>query len=854
VFIVHDLNEDNSTDINLYNSERNSETGETQATQKSGKRVVQYHFLDWQDQCGSAAVVGLLDFHMKVKMEKKMFEEKTGIVGPMVIHCSAGVGRTGSFALLDSCLEQLEQQNQVNVCNMLAHLRYHRTNIVQSSEQYNFIYKILATAVTARKHGLADFIKIGESFDSFEHTMSLTENNQFEENRNNNDDDAVVVQKSVGIQKLGDIKKFEEIQKLGDVIKKVSSSRGSTTSSGPISTTSSEKTLLTTKTDGKIKSSSPKNTPENPSLATQSSNPIIPSSKTPSSTISNSTPATTTQSSTTPSPPTIKNKSSRELVKKWAQSLQESLNENDLEQFEEVQRPEPEFAMVKGVSSNHEFHLSRWKSKGSTHSQDLTAIRESENNYSQLWDYCWENGVSLVICFKNGKKNMKNSKNKNTAGSNSNHIFPSLESRFDETGPWKTKKLGLAVTVESVQKSRKASKNKKVARQNSKSPPKSEYDKTSFDLTTQKPQTNKNSAFQPYRPTKITPVSRPMTENMTPSEKATTPTSQNSSNNSFFPETKSYELAKFLVTSEEGNINKSKRVVYWEVDSSKLSHNYLDSLLTEILECYMGDRSKISRTPAATDPETVQNNEIVRKPTVQSPFVGYILPALYTDETKNFQTTTCTSTSSSQRVSPKTVSTTTSLMNERMFIVNDHKSAIIGSKSSQRSSMSSQTGSIRQSPSIDYHASCNYPTTPIKPKHHNPPVLFIDETYENLENANLQDKFERPGKNSKYQDSKFSETRDSVQTPCNKNQWGLQISAMIAVTQLLSDFEFMERLLHYHNGNREVVINYAVFVTLKKFSEQPLGGNTPNYTSIKWICTKVLLYLERCNHPIPTSK
>jgi hypothetical protein len=33
-----------------------------------------------------------------------------------------------------------------------------------------------------------------------------------------------------------------------------------------------------------------------------------------------------------------------------------------------------------------------------------------------------------------------------------------------------------------------------------------------------------------------------------------------------------------------------------------------------------------------------------------------------------------------------------------------------------------------------------------------------------------------------------------------------------------------------------------------------LGGNTPNYTSIKWICTKVLLYLERCNHPIPTSK
>jgi len=693
----------------------------------------------------------------------------------------------------------------------------------------------------------------------------LTEYTKFEENNNNNND--AVVQKLVGIQKLGDIQKFEEIQKLGDVIKKVSSSRVSTTSSGPVSTTSSETTLLTTKTDGKIKSSSPKNTPENPSLTTQSStiqnSIIIPSSKTtPSSTISNSTPTTTTLSSTTPSPPTIKNKSSRELIKKWAQSLQESLNENDLEQFEEVQRPEPEFTMVKGVSSNHEFHLSRWKSKGATHSQDLTAIRESENNYSQLWDYCWETGVSLVVCFKNGKKkNTKNSKDKHTAGSNSNHIFPSLESRFDETGPWKTKKLGLAVTVESVQKksrrpiadpvqkSRKSLKNKKVARQNSKSPPKSEYNKAAspLDLTTQKPQINQNSAFQPYRPTKITykPVSRPVIS----SETATTPTSQNSSNNSFFPETKSYELAKFLVTNEEGNINTSKQVVYWEVDTSELSQNYLDSLLTEILECYMGDRSKIRQVPAATDPETVQNNEIVRKSTVQNPFVGYILPALYTDETKNFKTTTCTSTSSSQRVSPKTVSTTTSLMNERMFIVNDHKSAIIGSKSSQRSSMSSQTGSIRQSPtSSDYPPPLD-PTTPSKPKSHNPPVLFIDETYENLENTNLQDKFpEISGNNSKYQDSKFSETnRDSVQTPCNKNQWGFQISAMIAITQLLSDFEFMERLLHYHNGNREVVIKYAVFVILRKFSEQPLGGNTPNYTSIQWICKKVLHYLEKCN-------
>jgi hypothetical protein len=187
-----------------------------------------------------------------------------------------------------------------------------------------------------------------------------------------------------------------------------------------------------------------------------------------------------------------------------------------------------------------------------------------------------------------------------------------------------------------------------------------------------------------------------------------------------------------------------------------------------------------------------------------------------------------------------------------MFVVNDHKSAIIGSKSSQRSSMSSQNGgSVRQSPTSSEVSPFGPESTGFLQPGYKAPILFIDEIYENLEDSNFQDKNNNNNRyqdnnNNKYQDSKFNETTN-VQTPCNKNQWGLQISALIAITQLLSDFKFMERLLHYNNGDREVVIKYAVYVILRKFSEQPLGGNTPNYTSIKWICAKVLQYLERCS-------
>lgn len=111
------------------------------------------------------------------------------------------------------------------------------------------------------------------------------------------------------------------------------------------------------------------------------------------------------------------------------------------------------------------------------------------------------------------------------------------------------------------------------------------------------------------------------------------------------------------------------------------------------------------------------------------------------------------------------------------------------------------------------------------------PVLFIDEVTE--EPYQDQSKRDNSGNNSH-------------QTPCNKNQWGLQIAAIVAITKLLSDFTFIERLLHYRNKDREVVLKYAVYVILKKFSEKNLGGNTPSSTTVYQICKRVVGYLDRC--------
>ena len=51
---------------------------------------------------------------------------------PLLVHCSAGVGRTGTFILLDSMLERMKKEEAVNVYEFLFNMRAKRTMMVQS--------------------------------------------------------------------------------------------------------------------------------------------------------------------------------------------------------------------------------------------------------------------------------------------------------------------------------------------------------------------------------------------------------------------------------------------------------------------------------------------------------------------------------------------------------------------------------------------------------------------------------------------------------------------------------------------------------------------------------------------------
>ncbi|XP_071950746.1 receptor-type tyrosine-protein phosphatase T-like [Antedon mediterranea] len=102
--------------------------------------VWHYHFISWPDKSVPSEVTHLVDFIHKFKDEKKKASPDTG---PIIVHCSAGAGRTGTVIAISAMLDMLKQKQSVDVFNFVKRMRDKRIQMVQTQEQYIFIYELL---------------------------------------------------------------------------------------------------------------------------------------------------------------------------------------------------------------------------------------------------------------------------------------------------------------------------------------------------------------------------------------------------------------------------------------------------------------------------------------------------------------------------------------------------------------------------------------------------------------------------------------------------------------------------------------------------------------------------------------
>ncbi|XP_017269869.1 receptor-type tyrosine-protein phosphatase delta isoform X27 [Kryptolebias marmoratus] len=109
----------------------------TDARDGQSRTVRQFQFTDWPEQGVPKSGEGFIDFIGQVHKTKEQF----GQDGPITVHCSAGVGRTGVFITLSIVLERMRYEGVVDIFQTVKMLRTQRPAMVQTEDQYQFCYR-----------------------------------------------------------------------------------------------------------------------------------------------------------------------------------------------------------------------------------------------------------------------------------------------------------------------------------------------------------------------------------------------------------------------------------------------------------------------------------------------------------------------------------------------------------------------------------------------------------------------------------------------------------------------------------------------------------------------------------------
>ncbi|XP_072268708.1 receptor-type tyrosine-protein phosphatase N2 [Pyxicephalus adspersus] len=116
---------------------KNLQTNET-------RTVTQFNFLNWNDHGVPASTRSLLDFRRKVNKCYK------GRSCPVIVHCSDGAGRSGTYILIDMVLNKMAKgAKEIDIAATLEHLRDQRPGMVQTKEQFEFALTAVAEEVNA---------------------------------------------------------------------------------------------------------------------------------------------------------------------------------------------------------------------------------------------------------------------------------------------------------------------------------------------------------------------------------------------------------------------------------------------------------------------------------------------------------------------------------------------------------------------------------------------------------------------------------------------------------------------------------------------------------------------------------
>lgn len=116
--------------------------------------VRQFHFTSWPDHGVPETTDLLINFRHLVHE----YNSQNPADSPTLVHCSAGVGRTGTFIAIDRLIQQMEMENTVDVYGVVYDLRMHRPLMVQTEDQYVFLNQCVMDIIKSQRERKTDLI------------------------------------------------------------------------------------------------------------------------------------------------------------------------------------------------------------------------------------------------------------------------------------------------------------------------------------------------------------------------------------------------------------------------------------------------------------------------------------------------------------------------------------------------------------------------------------------------------------------------------------------------------------------------------------------------------------------------
>ncbi|CRK90057.1 CLUMA_CG003777, isoform B [Clunio marinus] len=107
------------------------------------RKIFQYHFLVWPDHGVPTDPGCVLNFLQDVNARQEQLMSDGINPGPICVHCSAGIGRTGTFIVIDMILDQIDREGldcEIDIHRTIQMVRSQRSGMVQTEAQYKFVY------------------------------------------------------------------------------------------------------------------------------------------------------------------------------------------------------------------------------------------------------------------------------------------------------------------------------------------------------------------------------------------------------------------------------------------------------------------------------------------------------------------------------------------------------------------------------------------------------------------------------------------------------------------------------------------------------------------------------------------